>query len=118
MIGLAIAYNNQILNIASDANSGIMIVKRDEELYFDVSGIDRNSFITQWVKNAKLEAGDKIVVSVKEILRITEPVKRFPFEKMDEETVAPAEDQMQLMYREKLARFHALEKKLKEEGLI
>jgi hypothetical protein len=37
---------------------------------------------------------------------------------MDEESIILTEDQRQMMYQEKLAYFHALENKLKEEGLI
>jgi hypothetical protein len=95
-----------------------MVVKRHDELYFDVSGVDKDNFILQWVRGEKIGTGDEISVSVKEISGITEPVKRFPFEKMDEESVILTEEDVRLMYREKLACFHALEKLLSDEGLI
>jgi hypothetical protein len=81
--------------------------------------MDENNFILQWIRGEKLETGDEISVSIKEISQITEPVKKISFEKMmDEESVILTEKEIRLMYQEKLACFHALEELLSEEGLI
>jgi hypothetical protein len=118
MKGLEIKYRDRIFHIASDSISGINIVKRYEELYFSVSGLDQNNTVLRWTADTKLAKGDEITVSVREISRITEPEKKYPFEKMDQESEVLTDEQIQAMYREKLARFHALENKLKDEGLI
>jgi hypothetical protein len=118
MKGLEIKYKDSIFHIASDSISGINIVKRYEELYFSISGLDKNNTILRWMADTKLSKGDEITVSVREIYRITEPEKKYPFERMNQESEILTDEQIQLMHKEKLVRFHALENKLKDEELI
>jgi len=118
MIGLEVKYKDKIFDISSDDNSGLMIVKRNEELYFDISGLDRNNIVRQWVVRNNLEIGDEISVSVKDVSQITKPVREFPFEEISAHSEISTDMEIKQMYQEKLAYFHALENKLKEEGLI
>jgi hypothetical protein len=118
MIGLEVKYKNKVFNIAADSFSGVMIAKRNEELYLDVGSLDKNNFVRQWVVRNHLEIGDEISVSVKDISQITKPVREFPFEEMDKHSEKATDMDIKQMYQEKLAYFHALEKLLSKEGLI
>jgi hypothetical protein len=117
MIGLELEYNGKIFNGSLDGVVDVMLIKRNDKLSLNFGGLDRNNISYEWVKNVNLETGDKISIKVKDIVLNSRPIQKIPY--AEAAKGAPLTDEeIRLMYQEKLEYFHMFEDFLKKEGLI
>jgi hypothetical protein len=117
MIGLEVKYKDNVFEVALDGAAGIYIEHRCSDIInFDISGVDK-THVYNWIEANHLNIGDEIIVTVKDDMPAASNVKR-KYTHKEMTTTPMSKEEIQGMWHEKLMKFRALEKKLKDERLI
>ncbi|MDR0814608.1 MAG: hypothetical protein LBN37_02525 [Bacteroidales bacterium] len=112
--GVEVRFRNKIIQVAINEPMvlSIMVEKIRGELFFRVTGFMSDTDIHHvWYYAEDLKIGDEVMIERKEIEISSEPLATYPID-------PPLAKTKEELLQEKLRIFRALEKQLKEKGLI
>lgn len=121
MTGLEIFYSGKTIEVIPEyCDISIFIYNRNGLYYFQVTGLDENMMAYTWIDSwlgpdSEMKSGEAIEIEIKAIDKCSEPIsKRIAFS----ESVKATEEEVKVINAERIERFYALEKILKDEGLL
>jgi len=115
MRGFEILFRHQTVSIAANFNISVFVYNRNGQYHVEASGLDADNMMSyKWI-DSRMELGETIEIEVKDIVKPSEPTIK---NKAFLEKILPDKAEFEAINTERVNRFYALEKILKEEGVL